>query len=427
MVGDSTNSGNKIKGKIMVNRLLWVAVMTMGMAGCTESTSQPEGDEALYPAEVQGEGGLSGESPGSSMRPMGSGDTVGGEDTANVIEPPAGCSGNDDCADGEVCDCAKACVPSGLLECVEDKNCGSGNYCDGCTGMCYPLKELCAPCGVDGECEGTGSKCLSLLSGAQVCGLACLNDYGCPKGYSCEEIPGLNNDQCVPSTGDCDAPVDCVEDSDCPALLICSEDNLCVQGCPDDDSCPQGKVCEGGRCIGACDEDGGSPCPEDKICVDGHCTVEGGCITSADCPESETYCDLEKDLCVPGCQVDADCKSAGLKCDSGSCVTKGCTANFFCGFGEVCNLGSGVCEIPPEPHCETCSPDSDTTCNVSGNGNQCLTFADEEGNEKGSFCLVSCGEDPQNPCPQGYSCEEVEVEEGVTTPLCVRDCSVPPV
>ena len=200
-----------------------------------------------------------------------------------------------------------------------------------------------------------------------------------------------------------------------------------MQGCPDDDSCPEGKVCEAGRCIDSCEGNVESICPEGKICVDGHCTVEGGCVTSADCPEPETYCDLEQDLCVSGCELDSDCKSAGLQCDGGTCVPKGCTGNFFCAFGEVCNLTSGLCEVPADPHCEECNPGGDSACAPEGSSNQCLTFADEDGNEKGSFCLVSCGPDPENPCPQGYSCEEIEVEEGVSTPLCVRDCSIPPV
>ena len=399
--------------------------------GCTGDAEDVVLDGDALLSQESGEGLLP--NPGTDSadtalgRPGSDADWTEGPGEGSALESDP-CESNEDCdGDGDwVCDCAKACVPAGTLPCVEDKNCGSGNYCDTCSKMCYPIKEACEPCGGDHECAGMGSKCLSLLSGDKVCGLGCLGDVGCPEGYSCVTIENISSAQCIPDSGSCEVFGECVGDGDCAFPLICTETLVCASGCPDDASCPSGEVCDGGHCGPACD-DTAHPCPSPKICDAGHCTVEGGCVDSSECLEVETYCDLELSLCVSGCQVDADCKSSGLMCDAGSCVTKGCTANFFCAFGEVCNVGKGLCETPPEPYCAECDPQSDTLCKTESESNQCVAFSDEEGTELGSFCLVGCGPDPQNPCPQGYSCEELEVEEGVKAPFCVRDCPIPPV
>ncbi len=62
------------------------------------------------------------------------------------------------------------------------------------------LDTLCRPCGVDSDCIGNGSKCLT-LDGAKVCGRGCGpgSSLGpCPTGYSCSATH-----QCTPVTGTC--------------------------------------------------------------------------------------------------------------------------------------------------------------------------------------------------------------------------------
>jgi len=149
-------------------------------------------------------------------------------------------------------------------------------------------------------------------------------------------------------------------------------------------------------------------------------------VDSADCEEPETYCDLTTSLCVAGCQLDADCKASAQECVNGSCQEKGCTGNFFCAFGQVCNQSSGECEEATGPYCSACDPNNDTNCQTASPDNLCIGFQGEEGEELGEFCLVACGTDPANACPQGYACEEVDLD-GTLRSLCVRNCPVPPV
>ena len=351
-----------------------------------------------------------------------SGDVVE-EDVAPEVPP---CVLDTDCDAGEVCDCAGVCQSGGTLPCVEDKNCGSGSYCDVCWGFCRPLKGLCEPCVNDGECDGVGSACLDLVSGARVCGLACLSDVGCPVGYSCLDIENLSSSQCVPDSGNCEVLGECALDEDCPFPQICNVNLLvCAPGCADDEGCPVGQVCHGGHCIEACD-DQSNPCPAGQQCEDGHCSIPGGCVDSADCEEPETYCDLTTSMCVDGCQLDADCKASAQECVNGSCQEKGCTGNFFCAFGQVCNQTTGKCEEASGPYCAECDPNNDTNCQAASSDNLCIGFQGEEGEELGDYCLVACGPDSANPCPQGYACEEVDVD-GTPQSLCVRNCPVPPV
>jgi len=230
--------------------------------------------------------------------------------------------------------------------------------------------------------------------------------------------------QCVPLSGICTAPALCTEDSACPYGEICQQ-GQCAPGCVEDEACPNGQVCAQFRCVDMCAE--ANPCPVEQICDEGgHCKIEGGCLEPKDCIEPETYCDLSSNLCKAGCLEDFDCKSSGKICDNGTCVDKGCTANYFCSFGQVCNLGTGACEQAVGPYCEAgCEQGAETAC--EGKPNLCLGLQDKDGNDAGNFCFVACSPDPQNACPQGYSCEEFEhPEDGVVYPICARDCLVEP-
>ncbi len=233
--------------------------------------------------------------------------------------------------------------------------------------------------------------------------------------------------QCVPLSGTCTNPGECSNDSDCAFPEICNPDiQRCATGCTDDESCPDTLVCQGGHCIPPCDEMT-SPCSPGQTCEEGHCKVPGGCIDSSDCPEKETYCDLEAQKCVTGCKVDFDCKDSSKECANNTCVSKSCPGNYYCGFGEVCSQLTGECEPAPGPHCDPCESDNDTTCEALSPDNLCADFQDEDGKALGSYCLVSCGSDAENPCPQGYSCTSVDLGDQGTKLLCVRECPVPPV
>lgn len=337
------------------------------------------------------------------------------------------CQSDSECPGGFTCDCLQKCVPAGDLICVENKNCGSGAFCDTCTGFCRPLKAPCDPCGDDVECQGQGTACYDLASGGRVCGLACLSDVGCPAGYACVDIAGLKSKQCVPKSGTCDQPGECTKDAQCPFPLICNDSQqVCAAGCPDDAACAGDLVCQAGHCVSPCD-DLSHPCPRGQLCDDGHCKVPGGCVSALDCPEKETYCDESLSKCVSGCLADFDCKQTSKACVSGKCVDKPCPGNYYCAFGEVCPAATGKCETAVGPYCATCDQQNDTVCQSPGTQNLCAGFQDEEGADVGDYCLVQCGPDADNPCPQGYACKEIEVQEGDKRNLCFRNCAVPPV
>ncbi|NUN15115.1 MAG: hypothetical protein HUU55_15915 [Myxococcales bacterium] len=345
----------------------------------------------------------------------------------DLLTPIPHCQSDSECADGLTCDCYQKCVPKGDLICAENKNCGSGAFCDTCTGYCKPLKMPCELCNDDVECQGTGSICYDLASGGRVCGLACLSDIGCPAGYACIDVAGVKSKQCVPKSGSCAQPGECTEDKQCPFPLVCNDSQqVCAAGCPDDDSCAGDLVCQGGHCVQPCD-DATNPCENGQQCNAGHCFVPGGCVSGLDCPDKETYCDPTSSKCVSGCLVDFDCKQTSKACVDGRCVDKPCPGNYYCAFGEVCSATTGKCEDAVGPYCATCDQQNDTVCKSPGTQNLCVGFQNEDGVDVGDFCLVQCGPDFDNPCPQGYACKEIEVQEGDKRNVCFRNCSVPPV
>lgn len=154
-----------------------------------------------------------------------------------------------------------------------------------------------------------------------------------------------------------------------------------------------------------------------EACRGGDCdNVE--CLSSADCVVGN-WCDVEDEdyVCRPGCQEDGDC-FAGQECDDGACVIYGCRSTILdCGFNEICNEDSGVCEQADGLQCATCDPvghymdDQGTPdpCDdqiaghqfCGGDGNFC--GPDGDGN---SVCWVSCDTpgDP-NACPTGFQCQ----------------------
>lgn len=355
--------------------------------------------------------------------------------------PKVECTTDAECfGENRVCDCQGKCTDAGTKACEEDKNCGSGFYCDPCVGYCYPQGEVCEPCGSENlcnpltgecrprgnQCARDGSRCLDYVSGGSFCGRGCLGDAGCPMGYTCMDLAqfGIPAMQCVPNTGSCNRVRECEEDRDCELHHVCNTMHQCALGCQVDTECPTGKVCISARCKEACDPVN-NPCAEGLICNDkGKCLPPGGCADAYDCPQPETYCNEEMQMCVAGCLDDRDCKSAAKLCENKVCVRRGCTANFWCSFGEVCTLDSGDCVIPPEPFCEPCAEDAECGPEPA----KCLELQDEEGTSQGKFCFVGCYPDPDNECPQGYQCVELTDQDGASQgEVCARTCYQEPV
>lgn len=323
------------------------------------------------------------------------------------------CTSNDACSGGELCNtCLRVCVPpTGGNECTPGQaNCGFDDYCDPCTRTCLPQRGLCDTCTEDVECGEAGDLCLDFSGGGRFCGRAC---GSCPVGYRCQGTVG----QCVPISGSCERVRQCATASDCPAGQTCTPAFVCAAGCTGDEACPGEQVCVLGSCIAPCGSD--DECPGPAECVDRRCRVPGGCLTSVDCEEAETYCDTSTFRCVPGCQVDEDCLDGFLECVGGSCQRKGCRGAFSCAFGQFCELASGNCVDAGPAYCASCNAQDIDSC---GAANVCASF---EENGPG-FCLVACADDLDNTCPQGYGCQEVDID-GDMRRVCFRRCDREPV
>jgi len=345
-------------------------------------------------------------------------------------------SGDSDAAgNGDIA--AIVCVPMGSGECDTAAECGTGKYCDPCTHTCEAEREVCDPCTTDQQCKlslvdaEVGSVCLPYAVGGSFCGRYCLSNAGCPFGYTCESLPGVSAKQCVPKTKSC-APNSgaCKTDADCPWQTVCNSDyGVCVKGCTADEMCTAGKVCSLGRCVEPCDSDDDcKSLAQEAICKDTRCKIPGGCLASEECEMPETHCNMVQHKCVPGCIVDADCKDFANKCDGGKCVKKGCTANWECAFAHKCDLATGDCVKAEGKFCEPCNPEDENVPECGGKPERCFSFQDADGNDKGSFCGITCSDDPAGPCPQGWACQELKDDQGASQgKYCLRQCYQTPV
>lgn len=346
------------------------------------------------------------------------------------------CEGGVDgsCAEGQLCRCDGRCIPQVGNPCQGDLQCQVAEYCDICRGQCLPRVKPCESCELNLEtmsasCERSGDLCAPIGDrGETVCLRACVGQGTCDNlgpGYLCQAL-GDQGDFCLPESGECTALTECTRDAECSSGLFCNERSQCQPGCVDDTSCSDGLLCQGLRCAPACT--GNGDClAEGAVCeADGRCQIPGGCQSSRDCGEPETYCDLDALQCVDGCQVDDDCLDASQECLAGRCRPRGCSRNYQCSFGQVCDLESSMCVMAEGRHCESgCDPmSSDTSCGMEGQ--RCLSLQDEEENPIGDFCFEPCQDEP-NSCPQGYSCETLDDPDAGEIKLCIRRCDLNPV
>ncbi len=226
----------------------------------------------------------------------------------------AGCSTNDQCEDGQICDTVtRLCKTAGCT-----------------TGSCAAF-QVCEP--VDGgapTCRYTGD---------------CNNDAVCA-AYAMQVDDG-DDYVCSTAQQTCIPKPPCGNDSDCTANEICEPrpsdgKNVCRRGCRDNGDCGLGQICgDDFRCVQGCD-------------VDDDCTGE-----------NEVCDDL---VCVETCMSRSECTdlNPGYICSGnprtcGGCTdTSQCPATQFCDFSqggtteEMENPSIGLCvDLPP-----TCPPDS---------------------------------------------------------------------
>jgi hypothetical protein len=323
---------------------------------------------------------------------------------------PSSCSSDGQCAQSQFCD-AGTCAPK-LPQggsCAESRQCLSGFCADGlccdgaCSGVCLacsaakkgggadgacgpvaaggdPDSECAAdaanPCGLDGECSGSGS-CRQAPSttacGTASCAGGVLTGMHCDGGGTCVAGAPVS---CAPYA--CASPTacagSCAADTDCADGAWCDTgDSTCRPKAPDGTACVAGKECDSGLCV-------------QGVCCDTAC--KGQCESCAE-PGSEGTC-----VPVPGDPPPGKpaCNEAGA---DPACV------------GSCDGQNGGTCSYPAagtacgEPACENGVATS-SACDGQG---RCVAASPEDCTPYAcgaSACRSSCGEDGD--CAEGYVC-----------------------
>ncbi len=260
----------------------------------------------------------------------------------NGYEPAycyAECKSDSDCSIIEAaskCRSDGRCVKASAIkkECSDNLECGFGFACSTKFSKCAPKCEKSGDCDVLAEGLGcaVGGAC-DIQANAPV---SCLQDSDCAAGQLCQE--GVSNGVCLPP---CKAASDCAPYS----LDFCDSYGKCARKptfeyCSFDAQCPIGEVCHtrvlNGACMPACDEKPDVCQQANAVCyADAKChppTPVTDCASDADCIWGEV-CHVglkgEKGVCAASCKDDSMC--SGMAGD----------ALLYCS-------QSGLCKRPPQ-------------------------------------------------------------------------------
>ncbi len=291
-----------------------------------------------------------------------------------VLAGPLACLSNSDCSDGNSCT-TDTCV-SGF--CQNDSVSMNGLSCD--DGLFCTATDTCQA----GVCSGSGDPC----SGGAQCANSCDEaDDSCilPAGSACERDGDLCSvDQCDGAGACVFATVNACDDSNSCTTDICAASS-CVNlpvadgiSCDDGLFCTAADSCQSGTCVGT-----GDPCSAGSQCSDNCNENSDNCLSQVG-----SACDLDANLCTVEqcdglgscasvgtvvCQAPGQCEggelcnpatgtcealadpAAGTLCDDNAACTVsdicngtgGCSGTDSCTGGLMCNLGNGLCEIPP--------------------------------------------------------------------------------
>lgn len=198
----------------------------------------------------------------------------------------------------------QACETSNLGVCKSGHiQCNSGSA-PTCVADVEASSEICD--GLDNDCDGMIDDGENLCGGGNVCSrgfcLTACSEIGCEAGLACNNTSGL-----------CE-PVGC-ENITCPEGEVCVG-GMCQGACVGV-TCPHGTSCRNGSCVDLCRT---QTCDECTVCQDGMCIPK---CTMGSCAPSET------------CQPDGRCLLT-------SCVGITCTSEQFCQNGSCVDLCTGV-------------------------------------------------------------------------------------
>ena len=220
----------------------------------------------------------------------------GAGDCVECINDEAGTTTDTGCSTREpICEAPSGAAGTECVECLTDRHCPSGEFCNTTTNMCVP------GCRSDAECGGATPVC----DVDDMTCVPCINSAG-----------GTTTDRgCSGAEPICDAP------SGTPGTE-------CVE-CANNSHCPGAEVCDLGT---------------------NTCAPPAGCRTDADCSGATPVCDVDEMDCVvcindmSGAAVDNGCDGATPLCNGPTgepgrrCVE--CVTTADCAAGEVCGAGN---------------------------------------------------------------------------------------
>ncbi len=309
-------------------------------------------------------------------------DLAGAEGSCSAV--PAGSDPDAECASGERCDGAGACLLVDGAACRASAECLGGSCVDEvccadaeCPGTC----RSCAVPGVEGRCAffTRGSDPEAECEGAA----ACDGSGGCAanEGSTCAEGADCLSGACADGLC-CDAACD----GPCESCAVFGFEGSCKRyaaGTDPEGECGDAALCDG---AGACLKLVGEPCSGPGDCLSAHC-VDGFCCDTS-CSQPCAACDLWTSFgrCSPVPAADdpgGDCPRHQVCDGAGGCVKLEGEA---CGSGAECLRGrcvDGLC-------CDAACGDLCHACDVEG--------------AEGVCAPVPYGQDVDGECGEGGAC-----------------------
>ncbi|MGE0791312.1 MAG: hypothetical protein AB7S26_36900 [Sandaracinaceae bacterium] len=248
--------------------------------------------------------------------------------------------------------CSTSGPTPSCVQCLSAANCGDANQCttDVCSaaGMCTnPSSPIGTSCGTGDACNGTGM-CVD-----------CVNDRATGTDSGCSAGTPL----CDAAMGAAGMCVECLSNSDCPAMTFCNPSGMCTPGCASDTDCTGGQVCDTAAmmCVACLDSMTGGGIDNGctmatPVCAgaSGPGTAGTGCVECLDTTHCATgVCDTTTNTCEAcvddgaGGVTDTGCMAPTPICDTtgagAMCVE--CIDDDHCAGLQICT-STQMCTFP---------------------------------------------------------------------------------